>query len=55
MNNQTHPTQKDEQNSTTDNMTHDDLTALQSVLQSVKGAYPDAPFKQSDYLNDPEA
>lgn len=37
-------------------LTHDDMDALQYVLKHVKGSYPDEPYRQADFLEqaDPE-
>ena len=40
-----------------DDLTTDDVDMLQQVLMSVRGSYPDSPYRQADYLEEyePEA
>lgn len=48
-------TQKEHgEQSNIEGMTHDDVSALQSVLEHVKGAYPDSPYKPADFLDSVE-
>ena len=35
-------------------MTKDDMDVLQYVLQNVRGAYPDSPYRPADYLDELE-
>lgn len=37
------------QTNTTDGLTHDDMDMLEQVLQSVRGSFPDSPYRQADY------
>lgn len=39
---------------TTDGLTNDDLDVLQYVLENVRGSYPDSPYRQADYDDEPE-
>lgn len=41
---------KTTQTHTTDGLTHDDMDVLEQVLASVRGAYPDSPYRPADYL-----
>lgn len=36
-------------------LTHDDMDALQYVLEHVKGSYPDEPYRQADFTGELEA
>lgn len=39
-------------------LTRDDIDMLQAVLMNVRGSYPDAPYRQSDFIEEefePEA
>lgn len=33
-------------------LTHDDMDALQYVLEHVRGSFPDSPYRQADFVSD---
>lgn len=35
-------------------MTEDDMDVLQYVLKNVRGAYPDSPYRDADYIDELE-
>ena len=41
---QNHPTEPE--------LTADDIDSLQQVLMNVRGSYPDAPYRQADYVEE---
>ena len=44
--------QKETNTITDGTLTHDDMDMLQQVLENVRGAYPDSPYRQADYLDE---